>query len=419
MQENTKMTELLAPAGNLEKLKIAVHYGADAVYFGGREFSLRAQAGNFSDSEQKEAVDFCHDHGAKAYVTVNVFAHNADMRRVPDYIAWLSEIGVDALIISDPGIFRTAKKVAPEIPIHVSTQANTTNVESALFWKEAGAVRVNLARELGIKEIRKFSEAGIDTEVFVHGALCISYSGRCMLSLYMTGRDANMGACAHPCRYRYALQEEKRPGIYFPVEEDSRGVYIFNSRDLCLINRLPELVSAGVSSLKIEGRMKGIFYVAGVVRTYRAALDYVLDHMNREENADIKMPEQFMNELKPFGSRGYTENFFDGPPDSTDMLYEGGSADQTWSPAAVVVRGGSPPMLRVGHILRTGDRLEYMEKGLSITPFRISAIYDENNRKTDQALGGETVLVHTEPELDMEPWAVIRRLQAKKAESSR
>ncbi len=405
------MTELLAPAGNLEKLKIAVHYGADAVYFGGKEFSLRAQAGNFSESEMKEAVHFCHEHGSRAYVTVNVFAHNRDIERVPEYLRWLQEIGVDALIISDPGIFRIAGEVAPGLPVHVSTQANTTNIESARFWKEAGASRVNLARELGIDEIRKITaESGIETEVFVHGALCISYSGRCMLSLYMTGRDANKGACAHPCRYRYALQEEKRPGKFFPVEEDGRGVYIFNSRDLCLVKRLPELVDAGVSSIKIEGRMKGLFYVAGIVRTYRAALDHIYGALER--GSDPAVPERFFEELRPFGSRGYTENFFDGPPDASDMLYEGGSADQTYSPAAVVVEGGRAPMLRVGHILRHGDRLEYMERGLGITPFTVTEIFDDQGRKIGQALGGDTVRVKTMPDIEMESWAVIRRLQS-------
>ncbi len=410
-----KMTELLAPAGNLEKLKIAVHYGADAVYFGGREFSLRAQAGNFSEAEMKEAVQFSHLHGTKAYVTINIFAHNRDMKKIPEYVKWLSEIGVDAFIISDPGIFRTARAIAPDIPVHVSTQANTTNLESALFWKNAGAGRVNLARELSLEEIRDIARScQMEVEVFVHGALCISYSGRCMLSLYMTGRDANQGACAHPCRYRYALQEEKRPGIYFPVEEGDRGVYIFNSRDLCLINRLPELVEAGVSSLKIEGRMKGLFYVAGVVRAYRAALDWLMEYMDSEERQDAKLPvvpERFMEELKLLGSRGYTENFLDGPPGREDMLYQGGNAQQQFSPAAVVVEAGDRPLLRVGHILRPGDRLEYMERGLGVTPFEVLEIRDREGRKVRQALGGDIVTVTTEPEIQWEEWAVIRRRQ--------
>ncbi len=407
------MTELLAPAGNLEKLKIAVHYGADAVYFGGREFSLRAQAGNFSQAHIEEAVSFAHMHGVKAYVTVNIFAHNRDMKKIPEYLAWLSETGVDAFIISDPGIFRIARSVAPQVPVHISTQANTTNLESALFWKEAGANRVNLARELSINEIREITRScRMETEVFVHGALCISYSGRCMLSLYMTGRDANQGACAHPCRYRYALQEEKRPGKFFPVEEEERGVYIFNSRDLCLINRLPELVDAGVNSLKIEGRMKGLFYVAGVVRAYRAAIDWVMQHRNGKEWQNGQLPEvppRFMQELKPLGSRGYTENFLDGPPGIDDMLYEGGSAQQTYSPAAVVVQAEEQPLLRVGHILRPDDSLEYMEKGLGITPFKVKEVRDQHGRKIKQALGGDIVTVTTDPEIQWEEWAVIRR----------
>jgi len=406
------MTELLAPAGNLEKLKIAVHYGADAVYFGGREFGLRAQAGNFSEQDIREAVGFAHERGAKVYVTVNIFAHNRDLKGLPDYLSFLNRTGVDAIIVSDPGIFRTARRTCPGLPIHVSTQANTTNLESALFWKDMGASRVNLARELSIQEIGEIAlHADIDTEVFVHGALCISYSGRCMLSLYLTGRNANKGACAHPCRYRYALQEEKRPGEYFPVEEDARGVYIFNSRDLCLMRRLPELVQAGVHSLKIEGRMKGIFYVAGVVRAYRAALDYLSaqgDPAGWGEELPV-IPERFMEELQILGSRGYTENFFDSAPGRDDMLYSGGSVDQTFSPAAVVVRAGVEPAVRVGHILRPGDQLEYMDRGLDVIPFTVTAVRSEDGREVNQALGGEIVTVSTAPCLRFEEWAVIRR----------
>jgi putative protease len=259
------LCELLAPAGNLEKLKIAVHYGADAVYLGGKHFSLRAQAGNFNETDLAEAVSFCHNHQARLFVTVNIFAHNRDFNKLDSYLRFLAEIGVDGLIISDPGIIRLAKKIIPAMSLHLSTQANVTNWNSALFWQEQGVSRINPARELGLAEIKKIKEKiKAKIEIFVHGALCISYSGRCMLSLYLTGRDANQGLCAHPCRYSYRLEERKRPGQYFPVEEDKRGTYIFNSKDLCLINRLPELLNAGVDSLKIEGRMKGIYYAGGM-----------------------------------------------------------------------------------------------------------------------------------------------------------
>ncbi len=414
------MIELLAPAGNLEKLKIAVHYGADAVYFGGRDLNLRANAGNLSEKEIEEAVAFCHDRGARAYVTVNIFAHNSDIRHVPDYLAWLSDVGVDAFIISDPGIFRTARRVAPGVPIHISTQANTTNRESALFWKEQGACRVNIARELTLSEIAEISSAGIDTEVFVHGALCISYSGRCMLSLYMTGRDGNRGECAHPCRYRYALQEEKRPGEYFPVEEDRRGVNIFNSRDLCLIRRLPELADAGVSSFKIEGRMKGLFYVAGVTRIYRAAIDYMTEFLDQDtgrwiDDARPVIPDEFATGLDVYGSRGYTENFIDGPPGRRDMLYSGRQARSDYSPAAVVVQGGSEPVLRVGHLLRPGDRLEYMDRGIGTIPLEVLEIRDLEGGVLKQALGGDVVRALVSPRFNFEEWAVIQRHEGKAA----
>ncbi|MDA8165592.1 MAG: U32 family peptidase, partial [Desulfobacteraceae bacterium] len=266
--------ELLAPAGSFEKLVTAIHYGADAVYLGGKQFSLRARATNFDEAGLREAVAYAHARGVKAYVTVNVFARREDFARLPGYLVFLGEIGADAIIVSDPGILRVASRVVPGLAIHLSTQANVTNPESARFWREQGVSRLNLARELSLPEIAAIRES-LDAriEIFVHGALCISYSGRCLLSHYLTGRSANRGDCAHPCRYRYALVEEKRPGQHFPVEEDDRGTYIMNARDLCLLARLPELLAAGVDSLKIEGRMKGVYYVGGVVRVYRAALD--------------------------------------------------------------------------------------------------------------------------------------------------
>ncbi len=415
MQENMNRCELLAPAGSLEKLKIAISYGADAVYLGGKDFSLRAQAANFTREELGEALSYAHARGVRVYVTVNVFAHNQDLDAIRRYLRYLGELGVDAVIVSDPGVFSLSRRVAPQIPVHLSTQANVTNLESALFWQRQGVKRINLARELGIREIRAICAATeMEIEVFVHGALCISYSGRCMLSLYLTGRDANKGMCAHPCRYRYRLEEEKRPGNFFPVEEDGRGTYIFNSRDLCLVNRLPELMDAGVSSVKIEGRTKGIYYLAEVVRTYRAALDYAATHSGSGESSDISMPGRFMDGLSKIGSRGYTENFFDSLPGPKDMLYEGPAVDQTFVPAAIVASASPDPTFKINTVLRPGDRLEYMGKGFETSRFTVKEIFNLEGQPVPQALGGETVRIIPVPEVRFEEYRLIRK-KAKKS----
>ena len=268
--------ELLAPAGDLEKLKVAVNYGADAVYMGGLKLGLRMKAKNFDLAEMAEGIAYAHAHGAKAYVTANVFARNTDFEGMADYFRALEGIGADALIISDPGVFSVAREAVPNMDIHISTQANNTNAQSVLFWKNLGARRVVLARELSMDEVAEIyaqTKAEVELEAFVHGAMCISYSGRCLLSSYMTGRDANQGACAQPCRWEYRLEESKRPGQFYPVTEDERGTYIMNSKDLCMLGYLPELIASGVQSMKIEGRMKTPYYVACTVRAYRRALD--------------------------------------------------------------------------------------------------------------------------------------------------
>jgi putative protease len=268
------MAELLAPAGDLEKLKIAILYGADAVYLGGRHFGLRAGAGNFAPDELTAGVDFAHTNGAKVYVTVNIFAHNRDLELLPGYLASLVDAGVDGVIVSDPGVLDLVRTGFPQLPVHLSTQANTTNWAAARFWSRQGVSRIILARELSLAEIKEISsKVEADLEIFVHGAMCMAYSGRCLLSNYLTGRDANRGDCAQSCRWQYTLMEEKRPGECFPVEEDERGTYILSSRDLCLIEHIPELMEAGIKSFKIEGRMKSANYVASVVKAYRAALD--------------------------------------------------------------------------------------------------------------------------------------------------
>ena len=269
-----KRPELLAPAGTLEKMKMAILYGADAVYLGGQAFGLRALGGNFTDAELREAVAFAHARGKKVYVTVNVYPHDGDMDGLPEYLRFLERIHVDALLVADLGVFSVARDVVPSLPLHVSTQANTVNVAAVRAWKALGAQRVVLARELSLREIAAIRSAvDVELEMFVHGAMCISMSGRCLLSAYMTGRDANRGACAQSCRWRYALMEEQRPGEYFPIDEDEHGTYIMNSKDLCLLPYLTDVIATGVDSLKIEGRMKSVHYVASVTKAYRAAID--------------------------------------------------------------------------------------------------------------------------------------------------
>ncbi|MBU0964782.1 MAG: U32 family peptidase [Proteobacteria bacterium] len=416
---NKPFCELLAPAGSLEKLRTVIHYGADAVYLGGKEFSLRAHATNFSEDDLLEAVLFAHARQVRVFVTVNIFAHNRDLARLPAYLERLAEIGVDGLIISDPGVLRVARQVVPTMSIHLSTQANVTNVESALFWQEQGVSRLNLARELTLAEIREIRQ-GISAkiEVFVHGALCISYSGRCLLSLYLTGRDANQGNCAHPCRYDYRLQEEKRPGQFFPVEEDGRGTYIFNCKDLCLINRLPEIVAAGVDSIKIEGRMKGIYYAGGIVRIYRAALDHVRQYLEEAPGAPVVMPPHFMEEIVKLGTRGYTENFLDGPPTESDMCYTGAVVDQTYVPAGIVVTPGARPLVEVRNRIRPGERLEYMAAGLENVPFEVLAVTTADGRPLAQANSGSQVLLTTSPELSWQSYGLIRRIQGGAGDST-
>ena len=318
---DVKKPELLVPASSLEVLKTAVIFGADAVYIGGEAFGLRAKAKNFSPADMKEGIAFAHEHGVKVYVTANILAHNSDLKGAEEYFTELKEIGPDALIISDPGMFTIAKRVCPEIEIHISTQANNTNYETFLFWQRMGAQRVVSARELSIHEIRQIRDNipdDLEIETFIHGAMCISYSGRCLLSNYFTGRDANHGACTHPCRWKYAVVEEKRPGEYLPVYENERGTYIFNSKDLCMIEYIPELVKAGIDSFKIEGRMKTALYVATVARTYRKAID---DYFESEEKYRANM-DWYKAEISKCTYRQFTTGFFFGKPDETAQIYD-------------------------------------------------------------------------------------------------
>ncbi|NPA95758.1 MAG: U32 family peptidase [Thermodesulfobacteria bacterium] len=406
--------ELLAPAGTLDKLKIAVTYGADAVYFGGQDFCLRAKAGNLSERELEEAIAYTRARGVKSYVTVNIFAKNQDIDKLTNYLKFLGKLGPDALIVSDPGVIALAQRITPHIPLHLSTQANTLNYEAVRFWQTVGMKRVNLARELGIKEIATIRRhcPEMELEVFVHGAICIAYSGRCMLSLYLTGREANRGNCAHPCRYKYAVQEEKRPGEFFPVEEDDRGLYIFNSRDLCLLRRIPELMDVGVNSLKIEGRMKGILYLATVVRVYRAALDAASSGKNWEDTV-----EGLFEQLCEISSRGYTENFFDGPPTKKDMIYQGYKAPQSYIPVGIILKGGQRPVIRANHVIEPGDDLEYMARDLRDRNFTVVTITDASTgRPLEKTIGGETVQIETSPAINFEEYALIRRKNPQRAD---
>ncbi len=316
-----KKPELLIPASSLEVLKTAAVFGADAIYIGGDAFGLRAKAKNFSPKEMKEGIEFAHAHGVKVHVTVNILAHNYDLDGVEKYLYELKELGPDALIIADPGIFMKARRICPEIDIHVSTQANNTNYETYNFWYQLGAKRVVAARELSmaeIKEIKQKIPQDLEMESFIHGAMCISYSGRCLLSNYFTGRDANHGACTHPCRWKYAVVEEKRPGEYLPVYENERGTYIFNSKDLCMIEHIPELVDAGVDSCKIEGRMKTALYVATVARTYRKAID---DFFESEEKYRENMP-WYLDQISRCTYRQFTTGFYFGKPDDDAQIYD-------------------------------------------------------------------------------------------------
>lgn len=322
-----KKPELLLPAGNLEILKVAVDYGADAVYIGGQKFGLRAKADNFSVAEMAEGADYAHAAGAKLYVAINVFAHNEDIDGIRAYFSELLEAGmehkIDAFIISDFGVFSLAKQMLPQVDIHVSTQANNTNYMTCRFWYDMGAARVVVARELSLHEvgeIRAHVPAALELEAFMHGAMCISYSGRCLLSSYFTGRDANQGACTHPCRWKYAVVEEKRPGEYLPVEEDDRGTYIFNSKDLCMIHHIPEMIEAGVSSFKVEGRMKTALYVAVVARTYRQAIDDY--YASRALYQSRERQEYYDREISACTYRQFTTGFYFDRPDADAQIYD-------------------------------------------------------------------------------------------------
>lgn len=354
--------ELLAPAGNMEKLKIAVHYGADAVYLGGQAFGLRNKADNFSFDEMSAALDFCRVRNIKAYLTVNSYPRNEALTELEEYLAQVAPLPFDAYIVADPGVIDAVRQVSPERELHLSTQANTINWRSARFWQQQGIRRINMAREMTLDNIRATvgNVPGMEFEAFVHGALCISYSGRCLISSMLTGRDANQGECTHPCRWSYHLVEESRPGEYFPVEEDENGTFIFNSRDLCLLEQLPALVASGVHALKIEGRMKGINYVASVLRVYRQALDEFLDN----PDGWVCRPE-WLGELAKLSHRGYTTGFLFGQPRTVGQEYDSAYI-RSHDFVGIVdeVQGDGTLLIDVRNRIKTGDLIEFIGPGM-------------------------------------------------------
>ena len=400
--------ELLVPAGSLEVLKVAVIFGADAVYIGGEAFGLRAKAKNFTSEEMKEGIDFAHAHGVKVYVTANILAHNSDLTDAAAYFTELAALHPDALIIADPGLFMIAKDVCPEIDIHISTQANNCNYGTFLFWHEQGASRVVTARELSLKEIgeiRKRIPADMEIETFVHGAMCISYSGRCLLSAYMTGRSANEGACTHPCRWKYAVVEEKRPGEYFPVEENERGTYIFNSKDLCMIEHIPDLFAAGIDSFKIEGRMKTALYVATVARTYRKAID---DYLEDPKVYEKNLP-WYREQISRCTYRQFTTGFFYGKPDQESQIYDSNTYIREYTYLGIVgeVKDGLC-VIEQRNKFTVGEQIEIMKPNGENMEVTVRAIYNEDGERMESAPHPKQKLF-VELDVQAEVFDILRR----------
>lgn len=378
--------ELLIPASSLEVLKVAVIFGAGAVYIGGEAFGLRAKAKNFSLEEMKEGIAFAHKYGVKVYVTANILAHNRDLKGVRTYFQELKEVCPDALIIADPGVFMLAKEVCPEIERHISTQANNTNYLTYRFWKEQGAKRVVSARELTLSELRELRAnipEDLEIETFIHGAMCISYSGRCLLSNYFTGRDANQGACTHPCRWKYAVVEETRPGEYFPVYENERGSYIFNSKDLCMIEHIPELLEAGIDSFKIEGRMKTALYVATVARTYRKAIDDCL----RSQELYRQNMDWYREQIGGCTYREFTTGFFYGKPDENSQIYGNNTYIKGYTYLGIVneLDGRGYCRIEQRNKFSVGDEIEIMKPDGSNVPVRVEELLDEEGSRMESA----------------------------------
>ena len=381
-----RKTELLIPAGSLDTLKTAVIYGADAVYLGGEAFGLRAKAKNFTNDEIREGISFAHNRGVKVYITANIFAHNRDLPGVEEYFRELRTIGPDALIISDPGVFAIARRVLPDMEIHISTQANNTNYGTYLFWYELGAKRVVSARELSleeIKEIRAHIPEEMEIESFIHGAMCISYSGRCLLSNFFTGRDANQGACTHPCRWKYAVVEETRPGEYMPVYENERGTFLFNSKDLCMIEHIPEMLDAGIDSFKIEGRMKNALYVATVARTYRKAID---DYQNDPELYFSNL-EWYREEIGKCTTREFTTGFYFGKPGEDAQIYKNSTYIKNYIYLGTVENVGEDGLVQIEqkNKFSVGETIEIMKPDGRNLLARVEGIFTEDGTSQESA----------------------------------
>lgn len=402
-----KKPELLAPAGNMEKLKMALLYGADAVYLGGKAFGLRAFGGNFTNEELQEAVNFAHKLGKKIYVTVNIFPHNSDIAKLPAYLTFLNEIKVDAILVADLGVFTLAKEYAPDVELHISTQANNTNWAAVNAWAELGASRVVLAREMSLEEIKEIREkCSVELEMFVHGAMCISYSGRCLMSNYLTGRDANRGSCAQPCRWNYALVEEKRPGQYFPVLEDERGTYIFNSKDMCLLPYLPDVIASGVDSLKIEGRMKSVHYAASVVKAYREAID---SYFAAPEQFEVK--KEWVEELDKVSHRAYTTGFYYGRPTEKDQIYGTSSYTQTSDFVGLVLdydeKTGFATVEQRNN-MKVGQEIEIFQPHLAGYRQILQEMYNDEGEAIQVAPHPQQI-VKIRMDRPVEPYGILRR----------
>ena len=404
-----RKTELLIPAGSLDVLKTAVIYGADAVYIGGEAFGLRAKAKNFSNQDIQEGIAFAHDRGVKVYITANILAHNDDLAGVEEYFQELKELAPDALIISDPGVFAIARRILPDMELHISTQANNTNYGTYQFWHELGAKRVVSARELSlaeIKEIRAHIPEDMEIESFIHGAMCISYSGRCLLSNYFTGRDANQGACTHPCRWKYAVVEETRPGEYMPVYENERGTYIFNSKDLCMIEHIPELIDAGIDSFKIEGRMKTALYVATVARTYRKAIDdYQKDPKLYEANL-----EWYKEEIGKCTYREFTTGFYFGKPDENAQIYDSNTYVKNYTYLGTVEETDAVGRCRIEqkNKFSVGETIEVMKPDGRNLMAVVKGIFDEEGTARESAPHPKEIL-WVELDQETDTYDILRR----------
>jgi len=401
--------ELLMPAGSPEVLRVAVLYGADAVYIGGEMYGLRAKAHNFSKEDMQESIAFAHAHGVKVYVTANITAHNRDLAGVRAYFTELAEVGPDALIISDPGVFDIAREVLPDTEVHISTQANNVNYGTYRFWHRMGATRVVSARELSLEEIgeiRANIPDDLEIETFVHGAMCISYSGRCLLSNYFTGRDANLGACTHPCRWKYYIMEESRPGEYLPVEENERGTYIFNSKDLCMIEHIPELVKAGIDSFKIEGRMKTALYAATVARAYRRAID---DYFESEEKYYNNLP-LYREEISKCTYRSYTTGFFFGKPGTDAQVYENNdyNKEYTYLGFPVAVTEDGKLYMEQRNKFSVGETVELLEFDGTSRYAKVLGITDRDGMPMESCPHPQQMIYVT---LDQPstPWIIMRK----------